>query len=398
MKKIVTLLFLAVQLNAFGQFFQMDLKSLGPFENSELLIARRQGGDKFYAVDTINRSKMRCTLEPGLYSFITQGNIIGDFLIYDSPIQLGFKDSTLEFSDENNQAFIGNNKIWMEKIASGNLDSIPMIFRVAFPQMTRLDSSDLSTSKIHLKYWNYPQTNWKFVWNSPFWNEMVDYYFQKMQFNSADSITKSVDKLLRIVPAEYRRNFEYKILSLYENHKVVGFENVFVHVGTKYLANESDLDTTDYKIIGKANSLSVNMVGKMANDFTIKTVNGTDLNLYRTDGLYKILFFFDPDCHHCQEAWPDFVAFCKANRDKGFKGYAISLSEDLDQLNDFIEDYGRADNIEFGYPAEGSRDSFRGKYYIPSTPAIYILSSGNKVLARNLSVNDLDPFMRVIGF
>lgn len=381
-----------------GQMLQVEFNDFESYSGKEVLIAKRQGGEKFYAVDTLAGINTQVMLEPGLYSLVHSGRIIGDFVLFDSPISLSFRDTNLVYSDLYNQAFIRDNAKWMELIGNGERDSIPEIFKVAFPQMVRLDSGDMTTSKIHMKYWALPFSNWDFIVNSPFFNEMFEYYFEKLQFNSPDSIKKSVDLFMNKVPDKYRRQIEYKILNKYENHKVVGYENVFVHVGLTYLQYENALDTTDYKIIGKARSLSVNMVGNKANNFSIKNLEGEPFVLYNTSGILKVLFFFDPDCHHCQEAWPDFLAFCRDHSDVGLKGFAISLSENEEELREFLSTYGTTDNLLVAYPGIGSIDTFRGKYYIPSTPAIYVLTSANKVLARNLSVKDLEPFMRISGF
>lgn len=381
-----------------GQMLQVEFNDFESYSGKEVLIAKRQGGEKFYAVDTLAGFNTQVMLEPGLYSLVHSGRIIGDFVLFDSPISLSFRDTNLVYSDLYNQAFIRDNAKWMELIGNGERDSIPEIFKVAFPQMVRLDSGDMTTSKIHMKYWALPFSNWDFIVNSPFFNEMFEYYFEKLQFNSPDSIKKSVDLFMNKVPDKYRRQIEYKILNKYENHKVVGYENVFVHVGLTYLQYENALDTTDYKIIGKARSLSVNMVGNKANNFSIKNLEGEPFVLHNTSGILKVLFFFDPDCHHCQEAWPDFLAFCRDHSDVGLKGFAISLSENEEELREFLSTYGTTDNLLVAYPGIGSIDTFRGKYYIPSTPAIYVLTSANKVLARNLSVKDLEPFMRISGF
>lgn len=381
-----------------GQVLQVEFKDFQSYSGKEVLIAKRQGGEKFFAVDTLAGFGTQVMLEPGLYSLVYSGRIIGDFVLFDSPISLSFSDTNLVYSDPSNQAFIRDNANWMERIGNGERDSIPEIFKVAFPQMVRLDSADMTTRKIHLKYWALPSSNWDFIVNSPFFNEMFEYYFEKLQFNSPDSIKNSVDLLIDQAPEKYRRQIEYKILSKYENHKVVGYENVFVHVGLTYLQHENTLDTTDYKILGKARSLSVNMVGSVANNFTIKNLENRPFELHKTNGILKVLFFFDPDCHHCQEAWPDFIAFCSDHVDIGLKGFAISLSEDEEEVRQFLTTHGSADNLTVAYPGSGSIDTFRGKYYIPSTPAIYVLSSSNKVLARNLSVKDLEPFLRISGF
>ena len=381
-----------------GQMLQVEFNDFESYSGKEVLIAKRQGGEKFYAVDTLAGFKTQVMLEPGLYSLVHSGRIIGDFVLFDSPISLSFSDTNLVYSDPSNQAFIRDNANWMERIGNGERDSIPEIFKVAFPQMVRLDSADMTTRKIHMKYWTRPSLNWDFIVNSPFFNEMFEYYFEKLQFNSPDSIKNSVDLLMDKVPDKYRRQLEYKILSKYENHKVVGYENVFVHVGMTYLQHENSLDTTDYKIVGKARSLSVNMVGSIATNFSIKNLDGDPFVLHKTNGILKLLFFFDPDCHHCQEAWPDLIAFCRDYSDVGLEGFAISLSENEEELRDFLSTYGTTDNLLVAYPGNGSIDTFRGKYYIPSTPAIYVLTSANKVLARNLSVKDLEPFMRISGF
>jgi thiol-disulfide isomerase/thioredoxin len=398
MNNIITIILLSCGLFCSAQEFNVEfnLKT----ERKNLIIGNRQK-DKILAVDTLVSNVQKVTLGQGLYCIVDQGNILGDFVVYDEDIRLSLDDSVIIYSDPNNLEFIESFNQNMKRISEDTNFKPAEIFHVSFPQMTRFDPGiTYSSTAIARLYWEGPAKNWGFHLKGPFVDESFEYFAERLQYGYSDSVIKSMSAFLALIPKKYEKPVLYRILAKYENSKVVGMENVFIDMALKNLEGRDDLDTTDYKVLGKARSLNANKVGDIAADFVFYDAFKRKYRLTATEGIIKVLFFFDPDCHHCKESWPTFIRICDSLKDSGLKGLAISVTGDFDEMVNFQKEMGMAlpDNVILTVGEVGGSDAFRGKYYLPSTPSIFILASNNKVLARYLSVNDISPFLSKSGF
>ena len=392
----VLLLFLSLHLSAQEYLVEFNLET----EQKNLIIGNRQK-EKIFAVDTLKEFPNKIALNPGLYCVVEQGIILGDFVVYDADIELTIFDSVVTYSDVNNREFIESFNQNMKRIAEDSSFVPAEIFQTAFPQMTRFEPGvTYSASAIAKRYWAGPAGNWDFSMKSPFMDDAFDYFAERLQYGVADSVIKSMSTFLALVPDEYQKPTLYRILAKYENSKIVGMENVFIDLALRNLGGMNDLDTTDYKVLGKARSLDVNKVGDDAADFIMYDAQGKTYRMSNIDGIIKVLFFFDPDCHHCKESWPTFVRVCDSLLDSGIKGVAVSVTGDLEEVQKFQKEMGLAlpNNVLLTVGEVAGRDAFRGRYYLPSTPSIFILSSNNKVIARYISVNDIAPFLSKSGF
>ena len=395
--KLLFFLFMAVKLN--GQEYKIIFNNV-QFGDT-LIIGMRSEENKIFSIDTVFHAKSMLYLESGLYCVVSKGSLLGDFVVLNDEIKVGIADGTLRYYDDLNENFVNKFEQNMRKIRNDSAYFVPDIFKIAFPQITVFDTSNtFSVEIIENQYWAHANNNWNFMFNSPFFGEALNHYMNNLFFPNADSIYKAAISLLRIVPIEKEKKVLYRILAKYENSKIVGFDNVFVDLALERLIRYKDLDSTDYKVIGKAKSLNMGRVGEKAYDFPCYALNNSLTNLSAFEGIFKVIFFFDPDCHHCQEAWPNFVESMGSLSSKGVIAVAVSINGDLEELELFLEKFGGADveNLNFVLGVESEGRSFREGYYLPSTPSIFVLNASNVVVGRYLSVDDIIPFLLKIGY
>jgi thiol-disulfide isomerase/thioredoxin len=109
--------------------------------------------------------------------------------------------------------------------------------------------------------------------------------------------------------------------------------------------------------------------------------------------LFKIIFFYDPDCHHCKEVFPKAQSLHDSIIDRGVSFLAMSVIPNENDVIEFKKTLSpKNSSVRFGF--EESSGDFTGKYYIPVTPGIYILDANNRVKARGLSLVDLRELMK----
>ncbi|MEE2699941.1 MAG: DUF4369 domain-containing protein [Bacteroidota bacterium] len=230
-----------------------------------------------------------------------------------------------------------------------------------------------------------------------FFNKM-DQYLEKMTPKNPDSIIVSADILVENSRRD-KEVFQYVvsyITSTYERSKIMGMDAVFVHMVEKYYMNgecdwvrEKQLE----KIIERANRISPNMIGKKPPNLVFKDTSGRFHSLYHLQADYTLLFFYDPDCGHCNKEAPKVKAVCDSLSSCGIdvKVFAVTTEFDVEKWKEFIGKHNTGNWINVGdiqFDEEGNpvaTSNWREQYDIHSTPVIYLLDRKKKIIAKRIS-------------
>ncbi len=118
---------------------------------------------------------------------------------------------------------------------------------------------------------------------------------------------------------------------------------------------------------------------------------------FHTDSInkpYTILWVWDPDCDHCQEATPELHEFYVNYADTyQFEVVAVSVTEDEERWVKFIDDQ-HLTWINLSY-AMGDYNYDLIEYLdLMQTPAIYIVDKDNKIVAREFSFDELETIFK----
>ena len=150
----------------------------------------------------------------------------------------------------------------------------------------------------------------------------------------------------------------------------------------------------------------INHLAAILNDEYIPNFDGYT-SLHQIDTKYLILWFWEPDCSHCQKMTPVLVNLYneKHLREKGVTVMAIYLHRNINEWHKYIEhikkwyDFVLEHNMDiflnvwepFGI------SHFRDKYDISSTPVLYLMDKDKKIIAKRISpeqavniINDLE--------
>lgn len=243
-------------------------------------------------------------------------------------------------------------------------------------------------------YWDNFDFSDERMLRTPFVQPKLERYVKDLIVQVPDSLNKDADALIKKASAnkELRSRIIYYFTSEYENPKVVGTEEVFVHMAEKYyLSGEMDVSDDAKKRIGeRVASMKPLLVNRVIPDITLTSPTQQPVSIHSIKSDYTVLFFYSPTCGHCKEAAPKLKEFYDANKAKGVKVLAIATEHHPEEWQKFIKDYKLQDILN-GYDYTDKVD-FRTQYDVFSTPTIYVLDKNKKIIARRMPVEQLDDF------
>jgi len=244
---------------------------------------------------------------------------------------------------------------------------------------------------------------------TPIYEDRIMYYITKVVPQIPDSLIPEVDMLIEKSRGDSSL-FRFMLITLfnyYGKSNIMGMDAVQVHIAEKYYINESwwsspkfieDLKDRVAKIkpllIG-APAQDIELVNIPAQHFTEARNDtalkkfpyiGTLFKLYDVRADFTILLFWEADCGHCKTVVPKMYSIYEESlKDKKVKVVAISTlfgEEGKIKWVDFINKYGLYDWINAWNPYSYE---FKIKYNIMATPQIFLLDSGKKIIAKNIS-------------
>jgi thiol-disulfide isomerase/thioredoxin len=144
-------------------------------------------------------------------------------------------------------------------------------------------------------------------------------------------------------------------------------------------------------------------VGEPAANLELLDTANNVAPLYNVKAAYTIVAFWDPNCGHCKEEIPRLDSFYRAIwKQKNIKVYAVMTEYDTDAWKAFINKHQLAEWTHVHHTlkmvkedAEAQRPSFKQLYDITQTPTLYLLDKDKRILAKKLTLEQLNDFLKV---
>ncbi|MFN8310330.1 MAG: DUF5106 domain-containing protein [Chitinophagales bacterium] len=265
----------------------------------------------------------------------------------------------------------------------------------------RLIDSTWSWRYYKTHYWdNIDLTDDRLLRTPIFHNKLRDYYTRTI-IQIPDSIIEDGDALLKKMSPKtdlFKYTLVYMLNEMAKS-KIMGFDAVYVHLVKEYYSKgyATWVDTTQlYKINERGRILEPLLLGKTARnlilaDTTLKTYHA----LYDIPNRFTIVCFWDPDCSHCKKEVPklaDVYHSMKAQRmDVAVFAPAIMSIEEMSKWTKFITE-NHLDWINVADPYH--QNNFRFEWDIQSTPQIYILNEKKQIVAKRISADQVEDFIK----
>ncbi len=265
------------------------------------------------------------------------------------------------------------------KNEQGQIDSL---YQYRYVRQATLDNLD----------WSNPS-----LLRTPVIYNVMDRYLNMYSVRHPDSISASCDDILERARA-HEEVFKYCLVWLlneYANSNIMGMDAVYVHLALTYYdkGQATWLDEAQrFRITDRAKRMRPTLIGQIAPNITMKDANGRTRSLYASESKYTVLYFWDPDCSHCQKETPILRRALEEVKERyDVAVYAVNTQLELDKWLQFIEKHqlGIFTNVaDFDQSSD-----FRSKYDIAATPVLFLLDQDKRIIAKRLVSEQLGEFL-----
>ena len=270
----------------------------------------------------------------------------------------------------------------------------------------KLPEFEGTESEVQRKRWRYTQEHYfdhidladPRMLRTPFLFQRVDHYVNKLQVQHPDTMAHAIEYILeKMKPTE--DNFKFYLIHFLNEaakSKMVGMDAAYVHLVEKYYATGQAPWTEEEqlnKIIDNAKALKPLLIGKIAPDIELETIDGTKQSLHDVDSEYTILYFWRYDCGHCKKSTPYMKDFYEKFKDRGVKVVSVctKFTDEVEGCWEYIDEKEIGDWMHFVDRYHRSR--YMKVYNIKSTPQLYILDRNKEILSKRIGAEQLEEVM-----
>ncbi len=220
-------------------------------------------------------------------------------------------------------------------------------------------------------------------------------FFTNVLIQSPDTIDKEIDKLIKKVEGDYKI-FQFVSVFLFNHFResqIMGQDAVMVKIADDiYLSGKADWVSDEFKrdLKKEIDLIRPNLIGKKAVNLVMNSYRGIFVSLDDIHKDFTILYFWEPDCGHCQEATPKLKTYYDKPKDYSVEIFAVCTTDDKAKWTKYIED----NKLTWINGWDPDRSSHFDYYYnVQSTPTIYILDKNKKIIAKKLPVEEIGSFI-----
>ena len=271
-----------------------------------------------------------------------------------------------------------NPELTYPKLPNGELDQITQVHRYRKAFFDNVDFTSTATLR------------------TPVFANKLRKYVKELTPQNADSLIKHCDELIAKTKAN-KEIFKYTVnwIALeYKTPKTMGTEALYVHMIDKYWTEDQAFWSNPEEIKGLRGEVSLmkpSLIGKTAQDVIAKNEKGETVSIYGLKTPIKVVYIYSYDCEHCQKETPEMVQVYNQWKNQGLSVFALCTDKDKAKWTDFV----RKNNMTFTNAFDPDRTSrYDRKYHIDITPELYVLDRNNKIIASNLSPEQLPEFLQ----
>ena len=330
---------------------------------------------------------------------------------------------TKALDDINREMLTFINRVYKDKSKLYFSTWLKSLQEIEVPDYPRNAEGNVTDSAFRYNFWhkhyfdNFPIADSRLL-RTPFYEEKVKYYLEKVIPQHPDSINNEIDWVMSKAKGN-DEIFRYLLGMLYNHYaslanQIVGMDGVFVYFAEKYyLPYATWIDDKFKESLQKTIArVKPNLIGNVAPDIALVEVPtdhflvaqkdtavkssmqfGNILNIKNIKAKYLIVIFWEYDCGHCKKEIPLlYDSIYPRLKDKGVKILAIHTISGIDDKRkwvDFVNDHKMYDFIN----AVPYSNDYRDLYNVYSTPTIYLLDENKKIIFKRIGVEQIEGIL-----
>ena len=225
---------------------------------------------------------------------------------------------------------------------------------------------------------------------------MTPYLIQQwvLREDDTDTIIASMDDILKRCSNPTVRNyFLLKFFSMMDMHDPV-YDPVLVHLYDNY-GHEWIEEGREGAIKRKIEGLRKVIAGAKIPELISHDIDSMPHSTNDIKAKYTVVWFWDPDCDHCQEMTPVLHQMYQEHaEDYDFEVFAVEVNDDYDRWRKFSDEHNLWDWINLSTSMGEQNLDFIEYFDILTTPVIILVDNSNyhTIIARQISLSELQKF------
>ncbi len=244
------------------------------------------------------------------------------------------------------------------------------------------------------------------VYTPDLFNKVNYYFFGLLYYSDFDTIARYTDRLLERMEGDtlmMRYVLDFIMPRYYRSTKKIGWDATWCYLVRNYYlagkcpwASESELNNKRQT----AEFLEQSLIGAMGQELYMADTNQSPnpkdwISSHRFPQKYVILWFWDPDCHHCQEQTATLKTLydsLSAAGNKIFEVYAVGFEADVAKWKKYVREH------ELPFVNVGGSNvniDYQVAYNVHGAPTMIILNEERRIIMNKvIATKEILPFLK----
>ena len=242
------------------------------------------------------------------------------------------------------------------------------------------------------------------IYTPDLFKKMNYFFFGLLYHADSDTICREIDRLADRIGGDttlLRYVFDHIEPRYYRSTRNIGWDAVWCHLQSEYYqkgrcpwASEGTLYNMRYNY----NRIRQSLIGAHGQELWMADTNQSSnpeewISSHRFPQKYVILWFWDPDCHHCQEQSAELKTLYDsllATPNRPFEVYAVGYENDVAKWKKYVREH-KFNWVNVGGP--NVNIDYQEAYNVHSAPTMIILNE-----KRDIIMNKVIPVKSLLKF